>query len=340
MEEKVSIILPVYNSEKTIEETIKSIINQTYKNIELIIINDGSNDKTDKICKLYSKKYSNIIKYFYKLNEGVSKSRNLGIEKSTGKFICFIDSDDEYNKNFIKVLVDKMNYTDSSMVACGYSSICKKTKEFGIDKDILFYNTQLNSYIEKLQSLECFNQVWNKIYLRNIIVDNMINFEENLSLGEDFLFNLEYLNYVNKVVFISDKLYIYKISPEGLNFKFKENLIDIKLKLNYGLERFYKDKNYDLEYVYYDYIKSVLSSLSYVSDYRNKKTLREKKIKYNHILSKDIKKKLNYIKKNSQSSKLKIITNILMIKNIYIIDLLSKILFIYNCNKKKKKFAM
>nr|WP_317331738.1 glycosyltransferase family 2 protein [uncultured Romboutsia sp.] len=340
MQEKVSIILPLYNSEKTIEATIESIINQTYKNIELIIINDGSNDKSYRICELYSKKYSNIIKYIYKVNEGVSKSRNLGIEKSTGKFICFIDSDDEYNNNFIEILVQKIEDTDSEMVACGYHSISGEIKEFGFDKDILFENKELNYYIEKLQSIECFNQVWNKIYRKEIIIKNKINFEENLDLGEDFIFNISYLNYVNKVAFISDKLYKYKISADGLNFKYKKNLIDIKLNLNAHLEKFYTDKGYDMEYVYYDYIKSVLSSLSSVNDYRNEENLIEKKIKYDEILNYRTKIKLNFIKNKTKNIKLKIIITILMIKNIYLVDLLSKTLFIYNYNRKKKTFGI
>lgn len=165
MKDKVSIILPVYNSEKTIETTIRSINNQSYKNIELIIINDGSTDESDKICKFYSEKYKNLIKYFYKKNEGVSKARNYGIDKSSGKFICYIDSDDEYDKNFINILVNKIKYTNADLVAYGYVATTNiNTKEFGVKKDISFYNTELNKYIETLQSIECFNQVWNKIY--------------------------------------------------------------------------------------------------------------------------------------------------------------------------------
>lgn len=341
MEDKVSIILPVYNSEKTIEVTIKSILNQSYKNIELIIINDGSIDGSDKICKFYSEKYKSIIKYFYKINEGVSKARNFGIDKSSGNFICYIDSDDEYDKDFINTLLYKIKYTGSDLVACGYTSISNRSiKEFGLDKDILFYNTELNKYIETLQTIECFNQVWNKIYIKDIILNNEIYFDENLDLGEDLIFNIDYLNYVKKVAFIEDKLYKYKLSSNGLNFKYKENLINIKLKLNNHLEKFYISKNYDLEYVYYDYIKSILSSLSSVNDYRCKIKLKDKKIKYNEILNDDTKTKLNFIKHQTKNSKLKIIINILMINNIYFKNLLSEALFIYNYNRKKKTFGV
>ena len=101
--EKISIILPVYNSQNTIARTIDSIIKQTYDNYELIIINDGSTDNSESICLEYADKYKRI-KYIRIENKGVSNARNLGIDNATGNYVMFIDSDDEYYKNTLETV--------------------------------------------------------------------------------------------------------------------------------------------------------------------------------------------------------------------------------------------
>ena len=117
--EKVSIIIPVYNAYTVIDKCIQSIINQTYKNIEIILINDGSKDKSIEKLNYYEKKYKNI-KIINKKNEGVSKTRNLGIKKATGKYIMFIDNDDYIDNTYVETLLNEIKNSEADCVYSGY----------------------------------------------------------------------------------------------------------------------------------------------------------------------------------------------------------------------------
>ena len=107
MASKISVIIPVYNVEQYLEKCLDSILNQTYKNIEIILVNDGSIDKSGLICDEYSRKYNNI-KVFHKENGGVSSARNLGIDNATGQYLAFIDPDDYIDVNMYEILVEKI----------------------------------------------------------------------------------------------------------------------------------------------------------------------------------------------------------------------------------------
>ena len=115
---KISIIVPVYNAEKWLEDCIKSVLNQTYKNVELVLVNDGSDDSSDKICKKYSLKYSNI-KYILQENAGASVARNKGLKNATGSYIQFLDSDDYLNNDCCEKMIDKMKSENCDLVLCG-----------------------------------------------------------------------------------------------------------------------------------------------------------------------------------------------------------------------------
>ena len=106
MNDMVSIIVPIYNSEKYLHACLDSIVSQTYKNIEIILVNDGSIDKSGVICDEYSRKYNNI-KVFHKENGGVSSARNLGIDNATGQYLAFVDPDDYIDANMYEILVEK-----------------------------------------------------------------------------------------------------------------------------------------------------------------------------------------------------------------------------------------
>lgn len=125
---KVSIIIPVYNSYEKIDKCIESIVNQSYKNIEVLLINDGSQDKTLLKLRKYEKKYS-FIKVIDKENEGVSKTRNLGIKKSSGKYIMFIDNDDYIDKEYVEVYLKAIEEFDGDVVIGGFRRVDYNGKE-------------------------------------------------------------------------------------------------------------------------------------------------------------------------------------------------------------------
>ena len=154
---KVSIIIPVYNAEKFIEKGIKSVLSQTYKNIELILINDGSRDNSLNIIKKWENEYPNIIKVFDQKNMGVGKTRNKGIEVSTGDYITFIDADDYIDVDFIQVLLD--NALDNDIIISGY----RRIDENG---NVIFSQKLKSNDWSKFKQVT----IWSKLYKKEFFV--------------------------------------------------------------------------------------------------------------------------------------------------------------------------
>ena len=197
--DKVSVIVPVYNAEKYLCKCVDSIVAQTYPNLEILLIDDGSTDKSPEICDEYQKR-NKIIKVIHKKNGGVSSARNVGIEISTGKYVCFIDADDYVESNFIKALIDSC-FCDCDLVISGmiYDFGKKKTKS-SIEKDIAVSLYEFKNLFDKLYKMCLTNSPWAKLYNKNLL--NGLAFDESVSLGEDLLFNYLYLNKC-KNIFIS-----------------------------------------------------------------------------------------------------------------------------------------
>lgn len=237
---KVSIIVPVYNSEKYISKCLDSIINQTYKNIEIIVINDGSKDNSIDILKEYERKYSNII-LIDKKNEGVSKTRNLGIKKSTGDYIMFIDNDDFIDKDYVETYMKNEEY---DIVIGSYKRVNNE------DKILFKYNLDENSLWTKYVVLA----PWAKLYKKEFITKNKIEFVD-FKIGEDVYFNLLCYSKTNNIKIINDFKYnwfynnesVSNTSQRGLNKDVDItilldkviNIIDMNNKYNkYFIERY------------------------------------------------------------------------------------------------------
>ena len=209
----VSIIVPVYNCEEYIEKCIISILNQTYKYIELILVNDGSIDNSGYLCDVFAKLDSRV-KVTHMKNLGVSSARNQGIKVATGKFIQFVDSDDYIEPNMIEVLTNEIN-KNVDIVLCGYRRIFKENN--GIINAIdVSLNNQVN--ITKKIFLNEFgilfknyyiNYLWNKLYVADIIKKFNIQFDDSINWGEDLMFNLQYLGYCKNITIVNKHLYNY-----------------------------------------------------------------------------------------------------------------------------------
>lgn len=124
---KITVVVPIYNSDRFLERCIRSVINQTFQDIEVLLINDGSNDKSGQICDKYAEKDSRITVY-HKKNQGVSSARNLAIDKAKGEYICFVDSDDEIDKCMLEELHKLINNNNADIVICGHKSIYPNNK--------------------------------------------------------------------------------------------------------------------------------------------------------------------------------------------------------------------
>ncbi len=208
----ISVIVPVYNAEKFLKRCLQSIINQTIDDFEVVLVNDGSTDSSLKIAIDFSKKDSRI-RVINKENEGVSKTRNRGIEESKGKYICFIDSDDYVNPNFLEDLYSSINGEKDALGVCLFSNIYEgnhlKKSKIGIKGNLTISRNEYLIHMSKHLYSVYYGALWNKIYISKKIKDNCIRFDENISFAEDFIFNLEYLENVNKIVLIDKNNYYY-----------------------------------------------------------------------------------------------------------------------------------
>lgn len=212
---KVSIIVPVYNTEKYLPRCIDSILAQTFIDFELIIVNDGSEDNSGKICDNYALKDSRII-VIHKENEGVSIARNIGVKSSTGKYITFIDSDDKVSTNYLFKLIEIHEKLNAELTI---SSYIKRNQ--GIDKQFIldYYGVVDAKNIETVLNNSILTVPVAKIFNSNIIKTNHIIFPNGISRGEDTIFVLEYLLHIDKIVLLPEYSYFYITTENSLMTK-------------------------------------------------------------------------------------------------------------------------
>lgn len=199
---KVSLIVPIYNSQNYLEKCIKSLLNQTLKDIQIILINDGSTDGSEKIIKSFD---DERIVYISKNNEGIGKTRNLGIDKATGEFLAFVDSDDYLNEHFCEYMYQKAVNDDCDLVVCDFFE--DRNTLVGIKfKD--FKDTNLRETPELINNINL--GPCNKLYKKSLFDDKSNRFEENLKY-EDAPFVVKMLLSANKIGKVNDYLTYYVI---------------------------------------------------------------------------------------------------------------------------------
>lgn len=212
---KVSVIVPVYNTENYLPRCIDSILAQTFIEFELILVNDGSEDNSGKICDNYALKDSRII-VIHKENEGVSIARNTGIKRSTGKYITFIDSDDNVSTNYLLNLIEIHEKLNAELTISGFVK-----RNQGIDKHhYIDYNGIVD--IETIGSILNNNIIsvpFAKIFNSDIIKTNRIIFPNGISRGEDTIFVLEYLLHIDKIALLPEYNYFYITTENSLMTK-------------------------------------------------------------------------------------------------------------------------
>ncbi len=209
--ERVSVIIPVYNSEEYIGRCLDSVINQTYKNIEILAFNDGSKDNSLKILNEYQAKYPNVIKVINQENQGVAKTRNDGIKKATGKYVMFIDNDDYINTNYIETFVKEAEKEDLDIILGGYKRVNSEGKTL---REVKLENTEWSKLV--------IMAPWAKIYKKEYIIEKDIQFLDN-NIGEDVYFNLQ-------AMFLTDKIKI--IDYVGYNWFFNEKSVSNTIQKN------------------------------------------------------------------------------------------------------------
>lgn len=332
----ISVIVPVYNVENYLEKCLNSLINQTLKNIEIIIINDGSTDNSKNIIDKYTQKYKNIRSKTIK-NKGVSHARNLGVELSKGEYVAFVDSDDYVNENMYEKMYIKAKTNDFDVISTNVNLIYKNnTKKI----NAVFKQDILNNEIMKKRFLiDSYAVVWNKIYKKSLI--KCVKFNEHSNYCEDVQYLYEVLPLANSIGFVDDYNYNYVQRKNSLITTYDEKVYQVINNFNFLNKLYVNDKRYkgymeELEYsyvrylyasfvkrlskcankiTYYDGIQKVIKEVeSNYPNYRQNKYLKRKKIKsvYLRLFNKRIAKLIYIFNKIMNNKTLKKVLLILI----------------------------
>lgn len=252
MDSLVSVIVPIYNIDKYVGLCIESIINQTYKNLEIILVDDGSTDKSGQLCDLYSKKDSRII-VIHKKNGGLVSARKAGLERASGLYISYVDGDDWIGQGFISSLYLQLKNTDSDVVCAGFSRDL-------FDKSIPLLNAiptgvyeeeALDAVRSSMISYGAFfrhgitTYVWNKLFKKDVLYDSQIQVDERITIGEDAAVTYPALLKARRISIIDNCAYHYRQREDSM----------LKTQAAY-------DKDSEKLKILYDYLKSQLLSVN------------------------------------------------------------------------------
>lgn len=208
----ISVIVPVYNAEKYLDVCLDSIINQTYKNLEIILIDDGATDKSGSICDEYAKKDPRI-KVIHKQNEGVSKARNTALDMISGEYVGFVDSDDTIKNEMYELLLSNIIANDSDIAICRQSEIVGEHQSIIETVERTTYFTKDESIEQVLLGKAFRGGPCNKLFKASMC--ETLRFDTDIAYGEDLLFVVKYLLKCKKIVCIPDVCYDYCIRDDS-----------------------------------------------------------------------------------------------------------------------------
>ncbi len=265
--DKISIVVAVYNAEKFLKKCIDSLLNQTYSNIEVILVNDFSTDNSFNICNEYSRRFKNVISVNNDRNFGVSATRNRGIEISTGNYICFVDSDDYVEPYYLEKLYTYYKKYNTVPI-CGFVY----HDEYNHCKPVNYTWSGGNELVSLGEAFKLNNEMyltalWNKLFDNRLIKEHNVRFDEKISMGEDLRFSVDYFQKANTeyIYAFCDTLYHYtKLTSTTLMASFArkgtregiESLEIIKklaIKFNKSAEKEYSTavENYKNNLIYF-----------------------------------------------------------------------------------------
>lgn len=285
MEDLVTVIVPVYQVKEYLAKCIESILEQTYSNIEVILIDDGSNDGSEKICDTFAN-IDSRVKVIHQKNKGVSAARNIGLENSNGKYICFIDADDYIDEKYISELYKMCKENEADISICGICNVLNNKPSNKSNEIQKVYKA--NEAIQEVFKEKYFNcVVWAKMFKRNMF--DSYRFNTNTSISEDLEIIYKIFKQANKIAVNTGKyLYFYLIRANSAlhskyNSKYEETLRIIEDAIDFFSEQDELKVCIIKKYVNasYDCIKKAMEDN-----------------KYNKELGKKIRKKLKYYQKS------------------------------------------
>lgn len=186
----VSVVIPIYNAEKYIQQCIRSVLNQSYSDLEVILVDDGSYDSSASICQELAQEDARI-KYYYQQNKGVTSARKKGVELASGEYVTFVDADDTIEKDFLKILVNK--------IIEGFDIVISEASFEGeIDGD---------TYVSEMLEGKLPPSIWGKLIKKNLLSDDIFNISRDLSIGEDVIMNILIGLRVHNSIYVFNKSY-------------------------------------------------------------------------------------------------------------------------------------
>lgn len=312
MEKKVSVILPIYNVEEFLPKSIESVMDQTYRNLEIVLVDDGSTDSCPKICDDYARK-DKRIKVIHKKNGGLSSARNAGIDMASGEFIYFLDSDDYIETNLVEMCVSVIQTTMCDVVVFNHVIESESKEEIGkthfsqqqiitdtIDKKMKYVSNILLKY-------QVGWNAWNRFYKADIIRDNKLYYpDNNVIFAEDQAFALLIALYQKKMVVVEDVLYHYLQRETSIMGKNKKPPLSKFVKLCLDYENYVETMSEDTVQCFEKYkakifLRLLVNELKYSSNDFNDAVMRVRDLPDN-----EKRQVIEYLKKEKRTSFLKI----------------------------------
>lgn len=273
---RYSVIIPIYNAEATLRRCLDSLVGQQFSDYELLLINDGSTDDSDAICRKYANTYS-CVRYFAKENGGVSSARNMGIEHAKGEYILFVDSDDYVADNYFAAISAAVKDTSPDLLLFGYCNLGDKSAEWSTGEFYESTETGVAKQVSSALRRYLFSSLWNKVFKREIINEYKLEFKSDLDIGEDQTYVFEYTMNIKTIASITDILYFedtancYSLSRKARPY-LTEQLMEVNRRM-YSAYRF-KEHSPQAARCY----ETALSWMTYRSVYSSSKEL----LKFNY----------------------------------------------------------
>lgn len=266
-----SVIIPVYNAERTLRRCLDSLVGQQFSDYELLLINDGSTDDSDAICREYANTYP-CVRYFAKENGGVSSARNLGLEQAEGEYILFVDSDDYVSENYFASLSDALENAAADLLLFGYRNFGGVSTEW--DTGVFYENTEVGvaEQISSAMRQYLFSSLLSKAFKRQIIEQHNIRFANDLAIGEDQAFIFTYAMHIRSIGSIGYHLYNVDVSDgNSLSRKARPYLTEQLMEVNRRMYAANRDAEHSPEAA--RYYEVALSWMTYRSVYSSCKEL-------------------------------------------------------------------
>lgn len=266
---KYSVIIPVYNSEKTLGRCLDSILNQAFSDYEILLINDGSADCSDEICREYAKAHPQI-RYFAKENGGVSSARNLGLNEAKGEYILFADSDDYVSSDYFEVINKSVDEVCPDLLLFGYRNF--GGVESAWDTGVFYESTEsgVARRVSQVMRQYLLSSLLSKVFRRDIIESNRLRFDGDLAIAEDLAFIFAYAMHIRSMASIEDRLYNVDVgNSNSLSRKARPYLTEHLMQANRCMYEAYRAVDHSPEAA--DAYESALAWMTYRSAYSSAK---------------------------------------------------------------------